>query len=116
MLEYADGSIEKIDARTIYRAAEDGDFLAGELILKTGYYLGVETANLINLLNPERIVIGGGLSSMGEVLLGKAKKVAGERAYRVAFEAVDFVQAGLGRNSGVLGAAAFALQQIDLNR
>jgi glucokinase len=111
--EYAAGDMEQVNAQIIHMAAERGDTLAGELISRTGYYLGVGMANLINLFNPERIVIGGGLSHMGDVLLGEAKRVAGEKAYRAAFEAVDFVAAELGRNSGVLGAAAFALQEIE---
>lgn len=113
--KFADGSLEKVNAKTIQMAAEHGDLLAGQLISDTAFYLGVGLANLINLFNPERIVIGGGLASMGEVLLGKAKKEAEERAYMEAFEAVDFVPAGLGRDSGVLGAAAFALEQMMLN-
>jgi len=56
------------------------------------------------------IVIGGGLSNIGDMLLEPAFKTAGERAYKESFQAVRFASAELGRNSGVLGAAAFALQ------
>jgi glucokinase len=58
------------------------------------------------------IVIGGGLSNIGDMLFEPAFKVAGERAYKEAFQAVRFASAELGRNSGVLGAAAFALQEM----
>ena len=112
ILEYAEGDIEKVTAQIIHSAAEQGDRLAKKLITRTGYYVGVGLANLINIFNPELIVIGGGLSNIGDMLLEPAFKTAGERAYKEAFQAVRFASAQLGRNSGVLGAAAFALQEI----
>jgi len=112
ILEYAGGDVEKVTAQVIHSAAEQGDGLAKELIARTGYYVGVGLANLINIFNPELIVIGGGLSNIGDMLLEPAFKTAGERAYKEAFQAVRFAYAELGRNSGVLGAAAFALQEI----
>jgi glucokinase len=112
ILEYAEGDVEKVTAQVIHSAAEQGDRLAKKLITRTGYYVGVGLANLINIFNPELIVIGGGLSNIGDMLLEPAFKTAGERAYKEAFQAVRFASAELGRNSGVLGAAAFALQEI----
>jgi glucokinase len=112
ILKYADGDVEKVTAQVIQSAAEQGDSLAKELIAQTGYYVGVGLANLINIFNPELIVIGGGLSNIGDMLFGPAFKTAGERAYKEAFQAVRFVPAELGRNSGVLGAAAFAFQEM----
>ena len=112
ILEYADGDVEKVNPQVINSAARQGDSLAKELIGRTGYYVGVGLANLVNIFNPELIVIGGGLSNIGDMLFEPAFKVAGERAYREAFQAVRFASAELGRNSGVLGAAAFALQEM----
>jgi len=112
ILKYVDGDSEKVTAQIIHSAAERGDKLAKDLIARTGYYVGVGMANLINIFNPELIVIGGGLSNIGDMLLKPAFKVAAERSYKEAFQAVRFVSAGLGRNSGVLGAAAFALQEM----
>ena len=112
ILEYAGGDVEKVTAQVIHSAAEKGDSLGKELIARTGYYVGVGLANLINIFNPELIVIGGGLSNIGDMLLEPAFEVAGERAYKEAFQTVRFASAELGRNSGVLGAAAFALREI----
>ncbi len=116
ILDYARGDIGKVTAETVQRAAEQGDALAAELITRTSYYVGVGLANLINIFNPELIVIGGGLSNMGAVLLEPAYAVARERAYRVAFDGVRFARAELGRNSGVIGAAAFVFQQAEKKR
>jgi glucokinase len=112
ILEYAEGNVEKVTAKVIHSAAKQGDSLAKELIARTGYYVGVGLANLINIFNPELIVIGGGLSNIGDMLLKPAFKTARERAYKEIFQAVRVASAELGRNSGVLGAAAFALQEM----
>lgn len=112
ILKYADDDIEKVTAQVVHNAAKQGDSLAKELIAQTGYYVGVGLVNLINILSPELIVIGGGLSNIGDMLLKPAFKTARERAYKEVFQAVRFASAELGRNSGVLGAAAFALQEM----
>jgi glucokinase len=112
ILELAGGETEKVTAEVIQKAAEGGDRLAKELLARASHYLGTGFANLINLFNPDVIAIGGGVSNMGEMLLGPAYAAAKERAFASAYEAVRFVPAQLGRNSGVLGAAAYALQEI----
>jgi glucokinase len=111
ILEYANGNIEKINAEAIHEAAKAGDKLAGELIAQSAYYLGIGLANLINIFNPEVIVIGGGLSNIGDMLLKPAFVEAGRRAFKQSYQAVRFARAELGRNSGVLGAAAYALDK-----
>ncbi|MDD5127936.1 MAG: ROK family protein [Dehalococcoidales bacterium] len=102
------GDVTKITAETVQRAAEQDDALAQELIARTGYYFGTGLANLINIFNPQMIVIGGGLANMGDMLLQPAFKAAGERAFKAPYQAVRFARAALGGDSGVLGAAAFA--------
>jgi len=113
ILEHAGGDTKKVTAEVIHQAALAGDSLARELISKTGYYIGVGLASLLNIFNPELIIIGGGLSNIGDMLLQPAYKVAEERAFTKAWEAVRFVPPQLGRNSGVLGAAAYALGKMN---
>ena len=112
ILSLAEGKIEKVTAQTVQSAAEKGDSIANELILKNAYYFGVGLANLVNIFNPEMIVIGGGLSNMGDRLLKPAYEVAERRAFHRAYRSVRFVPAALGRNSGVLGAAVFAYNEM----
>lgn len=114
ILKYTDENIEKINAEAIHEAAQAGDKLANELIAWSAYYLGIGLANLINIFNPEVIVIGGGLSNIGDMLLKPAFEEAGRRAFKQSYQAVRFARAELGRNSGVLGAAAYALEKIRL--
>ena len=113
ILDYADGNIEKVTAEVVQKAAEAGDSVARELINITGYYIGVGLANLVNIFNPELIVIGGGLSNIGDILLQPAYEEARRRAFPQPFQAVRFARAELGRNSGVIGAAAFALKEME---
>ena len=112
ILGYADGDLEKVEAEIIHKAAQDNDELAKELVARTSYYIGVGLANLINIFNPEIIVIGGGLSNIGDMLLEPAFREAERRAFKQSYQAVRFARAELGRNSGVIGAAAFALEEV----
>ncbi len=116
IIEYAGGNIDEINAEVVHKAAQQGDTLAKELIAQTSYYIGVGLTNLINIFNPELIVIGGGLSNIGDILLEPAYKVAGERAYKVAFESVRFARAELDKNSGVIGAAVYAFREIEKSK
>jgi glucokinase len=111
ILELAGGDVDEVNAEVIHRAALAGDRLAKRLIARTGYYLGVGLANLINIFNPELIVIGGGLANSGDMLLRPAYEEAGRRAFKESYQATRFARAELGRNSGVIGAAVYALKQ-----
>lgn len=112
ILSHSKGEIERVTARTIHAAALDGDKLAIELIKLNSFYVGVGLANLINIFNPELIIIGGGLSHMGDMLLKPAMETAGERAFKASFEMVRLAIARLGDDAGALGAVAFARQQM----
>jgi glucokinase len=75
-------------------------------------YLGVGMASLVNLFNPELIVIGGGLTNMGEELFEPVRRAIERRAFPAAARAVKVVPAALGDDVGVLGAVAVAMAQM----
>ena len=104
------GKMEDITAETVAAAARQGDRLASEIVNKAAIYFGIGLANLINIFNPERIVIGGGLSKMGGMLLKPAKQVIKERAFRLPIKTVRLVRARLGSNAGIVGAAAYVFE------
>jgi glucokinase len=106
-----EGKIENITAEKVEVAARGGDSLALEVISKAATYLGVGMVNLVNIFNPEMIIVGGGVAKMGELLLKPARQVVKERAFPLSAQAVRIVPAQLGDNAGVLGAAAFAYGQ-----
>ena len=111
IIELVDGRLENITAETVAMAARRGDRLAADIVSEAAKYLGIGLANLVNIFNPELIVIGGGLSKMGDMLLKPARKVLKERAFRLPADTVRVVRARLGGNAGIVGAAAYVFAQ-----
>jgi glucokinase len=101
-----------ITAEEVAAAAENGDSLAREVIARVGHYLGVGLVSIVNIFNPEMIVIGGGMAETGEILLGPARDLVRERAYGISAGVVEIVTAKLGNEAGVYGAAAYARENI----
>jgi glucokinase len=94
----------------IHRRAEAGDQAACRAFTETGTALGHGLSLLINVLNPERILVGGGIMTAGRLLLDPAIAEAGRRSFRAAFEACSIGPTGLGNDAGMIGAAALAAQ------
>ena len=110
ILDYTDGQLDKVSAHRVFLAAKDSDRLAKEMISQTGYYLGIGLVNLINIFNPQLILIGGGLARMGQMLLEPAIKVVKERAYELSAGAARIELARLGADAEALGAVALVLK------
>ena len=89
----------------VAKAAEEGDPVAKRIFEIVGEYIGIGLTSVINLLNPERVIIGGGVAESGELLLGPIRKTIKERAMVVAGNAVEIVPAQLGNSAGVIGAS-----------
>jgi len=111
LTDMVSGVLEGITAEEVAMAAQGGDRLALEVISRAAGYLGVGMVNLVNIFNPEVIIVGGGLSKMGELLLEPAREVVRQRAFPLCAGAVRIVTAELGDDAGVLGAAVYARQQ-----
>ncbi|MEY2516573.1 MAG: glucokinase, partial [bacterium] len=106
----ADG--REISGALVTELAHDGDGAAIDALALVGSWLGVGIANLVNMLNPDVVVIGGGVIGAGELLLEPARAVVAERALSPSKEHVRIVAARFGAESGMLGAAALALDGI----
>ena len=89
----------------VAKAAEAGDPVAKRIFEKMGYYIGMGLTSVINLLNPEKIIIGGGVAECGELLLEPIRRTINERTMKVQREAVEIVPAELGNSAGVIGAS-----------
>jgi len=105
---------EPITALTVHRAAREGDPEARRIVEEAGHYLGVGLANLVNIFNPELIIIGGGLTKMGRMLLDPARKVVRSEPFPQARKDVRIVRAALGERVGALGAVALAMEGLGL--
>jgi glucokinase len=99
------GELPLITAQTVYEAAATGDPLALEVVHETAKYLGVGVANLINILNPEVVVICGGVTHAGDRLFGPLRREVNRRAFRPAVQACRIVPGALPGTAGVVGAA-----------
>jgi glucokinase len=103
--KYTRNRLETLTTRTIARAARAGDPLALDVIRETGYYVGLGIANVIHLLDPEVIIIGGGVSGFGKPLLAAIQTTVDERIARFEGWKLEIRLSELGDDAGVLGAS-----------
>jgi glucokinase len=94
--------------------AHDGDSAAIDVLKLIGSRLGVAIASLVNIFNPQVVVIGGGVIGAGELLLGPAREVVAQRALRPSRDEVRIVAARFGVEAGMIGAAALAFDGLKL--
>ena len=101
---------DNLTALEIYQAGKNGDALALEVFRQQGFYLGIALAGLINVLNPEIIVIGGGAADGWDLFLPFTEAEIKSRSYREPAKRAKIVRAELGDDAGILGAARLAFQ------
>jgi glucokinase len=97
----------------VSQAAAEGDAVALEVLQEIGFYAGLGVANLINIMNPERFVIGGGIAQAGELLLGPIRRTVDSRAVPLQRQTAQIVPAELGDLAGVMGAAVLVLDRVE---
>ncbi|MDZ7673411.1 MAG: ROK family protein [Halanaerobiales bacterium] len=107
--KYSEGDIDNIEAPLIAAAARDGDQDAVEIYKLTGRLLGVGIANVVNLFDPEIIVLGGGVMHAEDLFIDELKKSLKERALKSNLKNLQIKNAKLGKNAGVMGAIAVAM-------
>jgi glucokinase len=105
-------SSESLTAEEVGQRALKGDAAARKSFERAGYYLGIGLGIAINMLNPELILLGGGVMESGDLILPHALAEAGRRSYRASFACCSIRRASLGNDAGYMGAAAFARDQL----
>jgi glucokinase len=105
------GDLGKITAQTVYQAAADGDELALEVVNDTAKFLGVGIGNLLNVLNPDVVVVCGGVTLAGDHLFEPLRREVARRAFKPAVTACRIVPGELAGTAGVYGAAKIFLDQ-----
>lgn len=89
----------------VCEAAKAGDRVAQRIFAIVGEYIGIGMSGVVNLLNPEKIIIGGGVADAGELLFNPIVKAIRERAMKISGQTVQVVPAQLGNSAGVIGAS-----------
>jgi glucokinase len=99
----------KPDAKTISQAAKDGDALAKEAFERAGYYLGLMIANYLMIFNPSIVILGGGVTQSGDLLLEPVRKQVQKSVISEDYTRdLVITRAALGDDAGLFGALAFA--------
>jgi glucokinase len=109
--QYVKGDLGRITAQVVYEAAHDGDPFALETVRETAKLLGAGVANLVNIFNPEVVVICGGVTLAGDKLFTPLAGEVKRRAFKPAWEACRIVPGALTGTAGVYGAAAVFMQR-----
>src|SRR4029077_4460300 len=100
------GKFEDITAQIVYDAAKQGDPVASEIVRDTAKYLGAGVANLLNIFNPDTVVIAGGVTAAGDALFVPLRAEVRRRAFSPAVEACQIVAGTLPGTAGIVGAVA----------
>jgi len=104
-------SQEIMTPKDVCHAALQGDEVALEVFREAGEYLGIGLGNVANLLNIQRVVVGGGLAKAGDLILEPARRALAYSSFKIAWENIDVVPAMLGEQAGLIGAATLAMQK-----
>jgi glucokinase len=108
----AEAGLPGLSASQVAARANEGDAVARVVWDETIEALACGLTSIVNLFEPELVVIGGGVSNTGELLLGPVRERVRAEAMTPAGHEVDIVRAGLGDQVGVVGAAAIALERV----
>ena len=100
-----------VTAKEVFIEAAEGDAEAKRILDSALYYLGITVGNVMSHLDPEKVVMGGGVINGGDIVLETVKKVVAERCLSVFAENCSIEKAKLGGQAGVLGAAALAITE-----
>jgi predicted NBD/HSP70 family sugar kinase len=101
-----------IDLKAIFNLAHSGDGIAREALVQAAKRLGIKIAYLVNLLNPEVVVLGGGLEDAGEDFIKQVNSTVKDWAFRDATEDLRIIYSQLRENAVALGAASLVMQKI----
>lgn len=109
--QYVNGDLSRVTAQVVYEAANDGDAYALETVRETAALLGAGVASLVNIFNPQVVVICGGVTLAGDRLFKPLESEVHRRAFKPAWEVCRIVPGALSGTAGVYGAAAVFMQR-----
>lgn len=104
---------EKISGEEVFNRAKKGETAARQAFAQAGHFLGIGLGIAMNLLNPDKILLGGAVMSAGKFLLAPALEEVKRRSYKASFKCCTIKKASLGNKAGFLGAALWAKEQTE---
>jgi glucokinase len=110
LVDLVAGDLDRVTAVTVYEAILQGDAYAGEVMVETAKLLGAGIANIVNILNPEAVVIVGGVTRAGDYLFNPLRSEVRRRAFKSAERVCRIVPGELPETAGVIGAAGLFLR------
>lgn len=96
---------QPLSSKLVFECAKEGDFLSKQIVDTVSFYLGLALSHIGNLLNPEKIVIGGGVSKAGDLLINPVRETFEKYAFKRVLKSTKILPATLGNDAGVIGAA-----------
>ncbi len=106
------GNLSAINSEMVARAAQEGDPLAGKVFREACEYIGIGIAGLINLFNPQAVVIGGGVAQAGDIFFNTVKKTIEERVMNRYVQSVEILPVTYGTNATLKGAVSLILHEV----
>ncbi|MGE5673852.1 MAG: ROK family protein [Mycobacterium leprae] len=110
--ELVDGDFSKVLGSTVIEAAKKGDAVARDTLWESGRFIGTAIGNLVNLLNPSMVVIGGGLSRAGELIMTPIREAALSRALPALRSRVSILPTQIGEDSCPVGGTALVIEEL----
>lgn len=110
--EMCNYDLNLITPELVAQAAQEGDEIAKEIFEKAGFYLGIAAGNICSAIGPRRIIVTGGVSQAGELLLAPLRRTMRERVTVMPIDQVEVVRSQLGSNAGVIGVACWAADRV----
>lgn len=114
IVAYAKGNPKNITKEVVIEAAKDNDDLALDIIRNAGMNLGIRIAYLVNLFNPEAVIIGGSMEKAGDLILEPIKKIVNKLAFTEQANIAKIMTSALGEDAVSMGAASLAIREIFL--
>ncbi len=107
---------EEISGEEVFARAKKGEIAARQAFAQAGHFLGIGLGIAMNLLNPDKILLGGAVMSAGKLLLSPALEEVKRRSYQASYECCTIENASLGNKAGFLGAALWAKEQAAIKK
>jgi predicted NBD/HSP70 family sugar kinase len=112
MTQWLKGDKKELSVDLVFKAAREGDPLANQILEGTGKYLGIATANMINILKPSKIILEGRIFEGDDFVLTPLKQMVNQYSLRSSQEGIEIVCSKLGKKGMVLGAVTLVLNKL----